>query len=218
MWSWRKRRNKDLDWHIYLSLSTFSEQLLVDLCILVAVPPGVLQVLTRTLVAMGVQIDGAGCSLGQELHPDFLHSLCHILLGHSLQVLDRQPETAAPRREHVSKNHNQSIICPSIRLSKMETCLSSAVHSGPHPETAQQKQTSTSKEGEEEGMRGWGWVSKAVCSLFLSYRQVERPYIIPLQHIHLALLCCIRVRNEGICIHITAVLNLWKIQSLVEQS
>lgn len=109
MWSWRKRRNKDLDWHIYISLSTFSEQLLVDLCILVAVPPGVLQVLTRTLVAMGVQIDGAGCSLGQELHPDFLHSLCHILLGHSFQVLDRQPETAAPRREHVSKNQNQSI-------------------------------------------------------------------------------------------------------------
>lgn len=113
----KKEKKKDLDQHIYLSLSIYSELLLADLCVLIAVPPRVPQVLTCTLVAVGVQIDGAGCSLSQELHPDVLHSLCHILLGHSLQVLDRQPETATPRREHMSKNNNQyTFIHPSVCL------------------------------------------------------------------------------------------------------
>lgn len=65
------------------------------LCVLVAVSAGVLQILTCALIAVRVQIDGAGSSLGQELGPDVLHPLCHVLLGHPLQVLHRQPKPAA---------------------------------------------------------------------------------------------------------------------------
>lgn len=68
----------------------------------------------------------------------------------------RSCNTEEGARVKESQSVHPSIVCPSIRLSKMEACRSSAVHSGPHPETAQQKQRSRSKEGEDAGMRGWG--------------------------------------------------------------
>lgn len=73
------------------------------LCILVAVSPGVFQVLVRAFVAVGVQVDGARCSLSQELCPNVLHPLRHVLLGHPLQVLHRQPEPA------IQINKSQSV-------------------------------------------------------------------------------------------------------------
>lgn len=73
------------------------------LCVLVAVPAGVLQILARALVAMRVQVDGAGRSLGQELIPDVLHPLCYILLGHPLQVLHCQPEPATQTKQKKRK-------------------------------------------------------------------------------------------------------------------
>lgn len=68
------------------------------LCIFVAVPPRILQVLAGPFVAVGVQVDGAGRSFSQELRPDVLDSLCHFLLRHSLQVLHCQPEPSQRNR------------------------------------------------------------------------------------------------------------------------
>lgn len=73
------------------------------LCVLVAVSAGVLQILTCALVAVRVQVDGAGRSLGQELSPDVLHPLCYVLLGHPLQVLHCQPEPAIQTRKEKKK-------------------------------------------------------------------------------------------------------------------
>lgn len=68
------------------------------LCILVAVSSRVFQVLAGAFIAVGVEIDGAGCSLCQELRPNVLCPLCNILLGHPFQVLHGQPE---PRKAEV---------------------------------------------------------------------------------------------------------------------
>lgn len=73
-------------------LSAFSAS--AHLCVLVAVSSGVFQVLARAFVAVGVQVDGAGRSLSQELCPNVPRPLRNVLLGHPLQVLHRQPEPA----------------------------------------------------------------------------------------------------------------------------
>lgn len=49
------------------------------LSVLVAVSSGVFEVLAGALVAVGVQVDGAGGSLGQELLPDLLRPGRHVL-------------------------------------------------------------------------------------------------------------------------------------------
>lgn len=83
------------------------------LSVLVAVPPGVFQVLARTFVAVRVQIDGAGRSLGQELCPDVLCPLCHFLLRHPLQVLHGQPEPAGVPNNGSSEGLTERSMCQS---------------------------------------------------------------------------------------------------------
>lgn len=49
------------------------------LSVLVTVSSGVFEVLAGALVAVGVQVDGAGSALGQELLPDLLRPGRHVL-------------------------------------------------------------------------------------------------------------------------------------------
>lgn len=49
------------------------------LSILITVSSGVFEVLAGALVAVGVQVDGAGSSFGQELLPDLLRPGRHVL-------------------------------------------------------------------------------------------------------------------------------------------
>lgn len=101
---------------LLLHLPCFLRLVFAHLCVLIAVSAGVFQVLARAFEAVGVQVDGAGCSLGQELCPNVLHPLCHVLLGHPLQVLHRQPEPAIQ-----------------IKLT-LDNCLISRVSKQPDPE------------------------------------------------------------------------------------
>lgn len=95
------------------------------LCVLVAVSAGVLQILTCALVAVRVQVDGAGRSLGQELSPDVLHPLCYVLLGHPLQVLHCQPEPAIQTRKEKKNNLLTSRECKDNTIKFMITIESS---------------------------------------------------------------------------------------------
>lgn len=79
---------------------------LAHLRVLVAVSSGVFQVLARAFVAVRVQVDGAGRPLRQEFSPDVLRPLCHVLLGHPLQVLHRQPEPAIQIELTSEKKHS----------------------------------------------------------------------------------------------------------------
>lgn len=56
-----------------------SEREPAHLSVLVTVSPGVFEVLAGALVAVGVQVDGAGSSLSQKLLPDLLRPGCHVL-------------------------------------------------------------------------------------------------------------------------------------------
>lgn len=56
-----------------------SEREPAHLSVLVTVSSGVFEVLAGALVAVGVQVDGAGSSFGQELLPDLLCPGRHVL-------------------------------------------------------------------------------------------------------------------------------------------
>lgn len=79
---------------LLLLLLLFPCLVCAHLGVLIAVSSRVFQVLACAFIAVGVQVDGAGRSLRQELGPNVLCPLCHVLLGHPLQVLHRQPEAA----------------------------------------------------------------------------------------------------------------------------
>lgn len=75
----------------------------LHLCVLKSVAPGVLDILRGFVIALGINIDGAGSSGSQKLLPNLLYTRRHLFNRPLLQLLHRQPEPEGEKERSKNK-------------------------------------------------------------------------------------------------------------------